>query len=71
MQSAVSTFRDFKIYFSAKALLSSSEEKQRDILGFYMNFVSIVLKKNWLEIKIELRIIFRSYPGSAARRELL
>lgn len=45
MQSAVSAFRDFKIYFSAKALVSSSEEKQRDILGFYMNFVFIEKKK--------------------------
>lgn len=45
VQSAVSAFRDFKFYFSAKALVSSSEEKQRYMLGFYTNSVSTVKKK--------------------------
>lgn len=52
VQSAVSAFRDFKFYFSAKALVPSSEEKQRYMLGFYKNFMSLVKKK--LGIKIEL-----------------
>lgn len=48
VQSAVSAFRDFKFYFSAKSLISSSEEKQRNMLGFDMNFVSIVKRKKRL-----------------------